>query len=68
MNEFTGKPKEALKQFKMNMESYKTGCIDTMKIFEDFVKDLTERTMEMWNEKIRLCEEELNRENNNEKT
>lgn len=62
MNEFTGKPKKQLEQFKLNMESYKTGCIDTLKIIEDFIKDLTERTQIMWNEKIRLCEEEINKD------
>ncbi len=64
MNEFTGKSKEELKKFKMNMESYKTGCLDTLKIIEDFIKDLSERTQNMWNEKIRLCEEEINKDKN----
>lgn len=59
MNEFTGKSKEKLEKIKLGLESYLQGCVDTYAIYQD----VFDRTLKLYKEKIRQCEEELNKDN-----
>jgi len=63
MNEFTGKSKEELEDLKISILSYKQGCIDSYKLLEDLIKDLPGRVIIKLNQKITLCQEEINKIN-----
>ena len=59
MNEFNGLPKEKLELIKMGLEYYKQGALDSLQILSETYEDLKNKTNELYDEKIALCEEEL---------
>lgn len=61
MNEFTGKSKEHLEIIRNAMEAYMQGCIDGLKIIESTLKETSYKTQKMYEEKIKLCQEEIDK-------
>jgi hypothetical protein len=55
MNEFENKTKEQLERALVGLISYKQGVNDAFKI----IRDNYENTMDFYEEKIRICEEEI---------
>lgn len=55
MNEFKLFPKESLPDVLSNLQSYKKGCEDTLKLFLELHKE----TINLYDEKIRLCKLEI---------
>ena len=66
MSEFTDKPIEHLKIMLHSMNGYKQGSIDTINVIKDFVDSVCTKTVNLWDEKIALCEAEIKKlENEN---
>jgi hypothetical protein len=61
MNEFEGKTLEQLKYMSASMLGYKQGSIDTINVIKDFVDTACTKTVTLWDEKIALCEAEINK-------
>lgn len=59
MNEFKYKNLKDLKIIKECMESYKQGMMDTFTSLESLFQDIRLKTINMWDEKIKQCEEEI---------
>lgn len=58
MNEFENQSKENLKILKIALEAYLRGIEDTFSI----IKDLHERSVQLYQQKILDCEKEINKE------
>lgn len=64
MNEFEGKTKVQLEAIKIGLEGYMQGNMDLMKMIEEYY----EKTIYFMNEKLNMCQTELDKvENANSK-